>query len=221
VEQNGAAASKVSVIHNWVDLEKYVPGPLHNGFRKKYNLNGKFVVSYAGVIGLAQGMASLLSAAEAYCNDDRVYFVIAGKGVGYDEVKSLVCKKDFKNVLFLPHLVEEEYIELLRSSDVCLVTLSKNLTTPAIPGKLQCIMAVGRPVICSVPAVSGAKGIVEQAECGIWIDPSDETALSHAIGEMMKLDSLGTMGARGRMYSSQCFDRKSCTEIYSDLLRKR
>ena len=219
VVRNGAEEQKVSVVYNWIDLNKYTPGPLYNGFREKYQLQEKFIVSYAGVIGLAQGVDSLLATAREYREDDRICFVIAGGGLGYEDVKKKAEKEGLDNIKFLPHLVEKEYIKLLRSSDVCLVTLLKKLTTPAVPGKLQSIMAVGRPVICSVPAVSDAKAIVEKAHCGLWIDPSEDCSLHRAIqGMLNKNGELERIGRRGREYAIVHFDREKCVQEYFDLL---
>lgn len=218
ISQNGANENKISVVYNWVDLDKYSLASMENGFREKNQLKGKFIVSYAGVIGLAQGFESLLSAARDHAKHDRIRFVLAGGGLGYDAVKTIAEEEGLTNILFLPHLEENDYVRLLKASNVCLVTLLKDLTTPAVPGKLQSIMAAGRPVICSVPSVSDAKGIVERARCGVWIDPSDGNALSREIGHMLSDDSLSEKGECGRRYAVDHFERQKCVEGYFRLL---
>ncbi len=218
VIQHGAPREKVVVVFNWVDLGKYSPGPLDNGFRKQYKLRQKFIVSYAGVIGLAQDMDVLVNAAREFKSNSSIQFILAGGGLGYKVVKEGASREGLDNILFLPHLIEKEYIKLLQASDICLVTLVGKLKTPAVPGKLQSIMAIGRPVICSVPAVSDAKTIVEKAGCGIWIDPNDSGGLIGAINVLLQSESRKNMGRSGREYAERHFEHRACIQVYSDLL---
>ena len=210
---------KVEVVYNWIDVEKYHYGPLNNGFRKKHQLGEQYIVSYAGVLGIAQDITTIIQAARDFRDDEQVCFVIAGAGCGYETLIRRAEREGLGNILFLTPQTEQEYIKLLQSSNVCLVTLSKTLLTPAVPGKLQCIMAAGRPVICVVPSISGAKEIVEESDCGIWADPEDKGSLSNAIHDLiMRSGSNEEMGKRGRIYAEHHFDRHSCTQRYIDLL---
>src|SRR5213595_2707833 len=45
VAANGNDAEKVCLVPNWVDLDRVVPGPRENEFRRAQGLSGKFVVS--------------------------------------------------------------------------------------------------------------------------------------------------------------------------------
>ena len=218
---HGAPRDKVHVVYNWVDLEKYSPGPLNDGFRATYKIGDKFIVSYAGVIGLAQGVESLLNAAQDFRRNSKVHFVLAGGGLGYRAIREQAEKEGLDNILFLPHLAEHEYVKLLRSSNICLVTLVKELKTPVVPGKLQSIMAVGRPVICSIPSVSDAKTMIKEANCGLWVDPGDKTGLSKAIQELLQNDSREDIGKHGREYAKRFFEKKACTQTYLNLLLKQ
>ena len=219
VVSRGTDPNKVEVINNWIDLKRYNTAPLYNGFREKYKLSKQFVVSYAGVLGIAQDITTIIQAARDFRDDKQVCFVIAGAGCGYDTLIRRAEMEGLGNILFLTPQTEQEYIKLLQSSNVCLVALSKTLLTPAVPGKLQCIMAVGRPVICVVPSISGAKAIIEESHCGIWADPEDKGSLSNAIHDLiMRSGSNEEMGKRGRIYAERHFDRHSCTQRYIDLL---
>jgi len=216
----GANEEKVFVIPNWIDLEKYKPGPLKNSFRKKYRLENSFLVSYAGVMGFAQGVDDILKAA-AILEKKIPFFslILAGDGVKLGRLKKLSKELDLKRVYFLPHLPEEEYIHLLQASDICLVTLNKNLLTPVVPGKLQCIMAVGRPAICSTPPTSDAKRILENSEAGIWVNAGDYKALAEAILKLYRQPELRyKMGEKARLYAEEHFNREGCISQYIDLI---
>ncbi|WP_198470855.1 glycosyltransferase family 4 protein [Acetomicrobium sp. S15 = DSM 107314] len=220
VIEHGVAEDRAYVVPNWVDLEKYRPGPLKNSLRERLGLADSFVVSYAGVMGFAQGVDDILKAAAPLEKEIRNFaLVLAGSGVELPKLKKLSQDLGLKSVHFLPHLPEEEYIELLQASDACLVTLVKSLRTPVVPGKLQCIMAVERPAICSTPATSDAKRILEESKAGIWADAGDYDALARAIFELYSDSNLrGEMGRKGRLYAEEHFDKEKCIDQYIQLL---
>ena len=82
-------------------------------------------------------------------------------------------------------------------------------------------MAVGRPVICSIPSVSDAKTMIKEANCGLWVDPGDKTGLSKAIQELLQNDSREDIGKHGREYAKRFFEKKACTQTYLNLLLKQ
>lgn len=220
IARHGGALDKVYVVPNWIDLAKYKPGPRVNSFRSNYGLDDAFVVSYAGIMGFAQGVGNILRAA-AELEKEMLDFllVLAGSGVELSKLKHLAREQGLKKVRFLPHLPEQEYIELLQASDVCLVTLLKSLRTPVVPGKLPCIMAVGRPVVCSVPATSDARKITQESESGLWVSAGDTKALVSAILEIYSsLPKRERMGRNGRKYAEAHFDREHCVQRYVELL---
>ena len=49
---------------NGVDLNVFVAGPPDEALRDRFDLKGRFVVGYAGVLGIAQGMSQIIDAAE-------------------------------------------------------------------------------------------------------------------------------------------------------------
>lgn len=215
----GVAPDKIWVVPNWVDLEKYTPGPKKNQFREKLGLNDKFIVSFAGIMGLGQGGEQVIEAAKILYEYERIFFVLAGGGVSYKALKQKAEGERVKNILFLPHLPEKDYIELLRASDVCLVTLHKDLKTPVVPGKLQSIMAVGRPVVCSVPSTSDARVIVQEGNCGVSVEPGDAEKLAEAILSFFEDSTIEEIGGNGRIYAENFFDREKCIDIYDEILQ--
>jgi glycosyltransferase involved in cell wall biosynthesis len=220
VIEHDVAESKAHVVFNWVDLEKYRPGPLKNSLRERLGLKDSFVVSYAGVMGFAQGVDDILKAAAPLEKEIRNFaLVLAGSGVELPKLKKLSHDLGLKSVHFLPHLPEENYIELLQASDACLVTLVKSLRTPVVPGKLQCIMAVGRPAVCSTPSTSDAKRILEESKAGIWVDAGEHNSLTRAILELYSDSNLREeMGKKGRLYAEEHFGKEKCIDRYIQLL---
>ncbi len=222
VIEQGADQQKAHVIPNWIDLEKYKSGPLKNAFRSSYSLEDAFILSYAGIMGFAQGLGDVLRAAVRLEREiPNFTLVLVGSGVESPKLTRLSEELGLKKVLFIPHLPETEYIALLQASDVSLVTLSKKLRTPVVPGKLSCIMAVGRPAACSIASTCDAQKIVEGSGSGICADAGDSDALAEAVLRLYRDPAMREeMGRKGRKYAETHFDRERCIEQYDRLLLK-
>ncbi|MCP2620657.1 glycosyltransferase family 4 protein, partial [Candidatus Aminicenantes bacterium AC-334-E05] len=217
--KRGAPSQKVHVVENWIDLDILKPGEKLNGWRKINHLDNAFIVSFAGTMGFAQGLEEIIEIAEKLRNYSNIIFVFAGDGIARPVIERFVVEKKLTNVRLLSHQSPNLYKEMLQASDICLVTLNKNLKTPVVPGKLQCIMAVGRPVICIANPASDAKRIIEEAECGFFINPGDLDELSEAILKIYKERNLAeNMGKKGRRYAEKHFDRRKCVQKYLALL---
>jgi len=220
VIKKGVNPDKIYVIANWIDLKKYKPGPRKNSFRSSYALEDAFILSYAGVMGFAQGLGDVLRAAVRLEREIPGFvLVLAGSGVELPKLRELSQDLGLKNVRFISHIPENEYIALLQASDVCLVTLDKNLTTPIIPGKLSCIMGVGRPAVCNLPATADAWKIVEGSKSGFCAEAGDPDALADAVLRIYRDPAMREeMERNGRMYAETYFDRNHSIDQYDQLL---
>jgi len=214
----GADKKKVKVIPNWVDTELIKPAPRNNDFSRKYNLSGKFVISFAGVMGFAQGLEVVIGAAEILKDEKHILFVLVGEGVKKADLIKMAESKRLDNVKFIPTQPRDIYPEILQASDICLVTLGKDLVTPVVPGKMLSIMAAGRPILASLPLKGDAPKIIDEFKCGIAVEPGNPELLAQAILKLYNNQSLGEeMGRRGREAVEKHFSRKSCVKAYEEL----
>jgi colanic acid biosynthesis glycosyl transferase WcaI len=187
--------------------------------REENALGRMFVVSFAGTMGFAQGLEAVIEAAKALRENEDIVFVLAGDGVLRQALEEMVSSTGLQNVLFLPTLPEDEYIQLLQASDACLVTLHKDLATPVVPGKLQSIMAVGRAAICWANPASDARKIIEEAGCGYFVPAGEAGGLASAVMALFDDRALAErMGEGGRRYAEAHFDQAESTGRYADLV---
>ena len=132
----------------------------------------RFTVLYSGNMGLAQGLGSVIKAADIL-QKYPIDFKFVGSGVKRKELIKKAEKLELKNVVFLPVQKKEELIKLIKKASVCLVPLKNDpLFRNAIPSKMFEYMACGRPVIASISgevekilnsAKSGAIAMAEDA----------------------------------------------------------
>ena len=213
---------KVVTIHNWVDTDLIKPVKTQdNNFREKNNLKDKFVVSFAGTMGFAQGLEIVVNCAELLKSYKNILFLLVGDGIKKDGLINKAEDMQLNNIKFLPVQSKKVYPFILYTSDICLVTLDKKVLTPAVPAKLINIMASGRPVVASMNLKGDAPKIIKSAECGYCIDADDVKGFSETILKLYNNPTLREdMGKNGRSYAVKYFSRQVCVRKYEKLFLK-
>jgi len=210
---------KAITIYNWVDTDLIKPiKNQNNSFRGKNNLRDKFVVSFAGVMGFAQGLDIVVNCADLIKSYKEILFLLIGDGIKKGELMKMAKKLGLNNIKFLPPQPKKIYPSILYASDVCLVTLDKNLLTPAVPAKLLSIMASGRPVVASMNLKGDAPKIIKDARCGYCVGADDVDGFSKAILKLYNNPKLrNELGEKGRAYAVKHFSRQICVGEYEKL----
>lgn len=220
VIQQGGERERVHVVGNWADLDRIRPGNNNNSFARRHGLGGRFVVSYAGTMGWAQDMWTIIRSAARLRKHNQILFLLVGDGVEKQKAQAMSQEMALENILWLPMQPWSVYPEILSASDVCLINLHPELHTPVVPSKLLSIMAAARPVIAGLPTESDVRSILADAGCGMCVDAGDEGALADAIWKLASDRTLGNkMGQRGRIYAEEHFSREVCTGKMEAVLR--
>ena len=126
------------------------------GFRQRYGLGDKFLVTHSGNMGVKQGLDVIVDAAALNRADGSTLFLLVGGGAVRERIQNRVADLGLENVRLLPLLEEEDFRGLLAASDICLVTQQKSVSDIVFPSKIVTYLAAGRPVIASVS--SGRRG---------------------------------------------------------------
>ena len=212
-------SEKIVTIYNWVDTDLIKPiKSQDNNFRRKNNLNSKSVVSFAGVMGFAQGLDIVIDCAELLKSYKDILFLLVGDGVKKEGLMKRTKDMQLNNIKFLPPQPKEIYPSILYASDICLVTLDKSVKTPVVPAKLLNIMASGCPVVASMNLKGDAPKIIRDAKCGYCVEADDVDGFSKAILKLYNNPKLrDEFGMNGRKYVVEHFSRKICIEKYEKL----
>ncbi len=196
----GIRGEKISIVENGVETELFRPGD-DNGVRHQFGLEGKFVVSYIGTLGMAHGLDTLLETAARFpSGPSNVTFLIVGEGAEKPQLRDLAAKLGLGNVTFVSQQPRALIPNIIRASDACLVILKRReIFTTVIPTKLLEFMSCGRPVILGVEGQS--KEIVESAQAGLCIEPENVGALECAIRKLNSDPALRQrLGDNGRRW---------------------
>ncbi len=228
VRQRRLAAEKISVIENGVETNLFANTmPEANAaLRKQLGIEGKFAVCYIGTLGMAHGLETLLAAAsdlrcppgQSQQNNHQIVFLLIGEGSEKEKIKAQAATRGLTNIQFLDQQPREKIPALISACDACLVLLKKTeIFKTVIPTKMLEFMSCARPVILGVDGQ--ARTIVEEARCGIVIEPENSLQLAHAITQLAANPELGqSLGRNGREYAIHRFSRRSTAERYIHVL---
>ena len=209
VRKKGIPENKIKVLPNWIDIEEMKPLSRDNEFSRQHNLTEKFVVGYAGTLGMSQGLMSVIEAARLLKDRKEIEFFIVGDGIKQPKMMKQAQEYGLTNVRFLPMQPKSLYSLVVASSDVGLVTLNKKVLTPVVPSKIISIMAAGRPVLASMPLEGDGPKLIAEARGGICMEAEEPQQLAEKIMYLSEHRSVGEqLGRQGRNYVVQCLSLK-------------
>lgn len=214
-------AEKVRLIPNFVDLDDMAPLPKINEFSRLHGLEREFVVAYAGNMGPAQGLETVLEAASLLRHQPGLRFLLVGEGILFNRLNALVRDRGLENVLILPHQPYALVPQIYAASDICLVPLAVNTGSEAIPSKVYRIMACARAVLACADPDSDLAELIGLARCGKVVPPGSPESLAQAVSEAMRSPSeCAAMGLAGRAHVVAQYSRKSISGRYEALVRE-
>ena len=124
----GKKVPRTVMINNWIDEKEIYPLPADNErvveFKKKYGLDGKFVIMYSGNIGLYYDLENLIKVIEKFKTDTKtpdgreVVFAFVGAGSVLKTLEDYVAEHHMENVVFIPYQDKADLIYSLNAGDV-------------------------------------------------------------------------------------------------------
>jgi len=212
---------KFYILHNWIDVKSFEGVLRTNEFRKKFGLENKFIILFAGVIGPSQGLDFVVEVANKIKDIEEICFLIVGDGIYKEKLKSLVREKKLTNVIFKPFVSKADYPKLVADCDVGLVTLSSLNKTPVVPSKMLGYMAARKPVLAFLNRESDGHRIIKIAECGYSCFSNDvDEAVEITKKIYFNKDKLENMGNNGYQFVKENFDRDVILDKIEELLKK-
>ncbi len=181
LESRGVPAQKMVVVRNGADLSRFQPTESSRELIEEFGLRGRFVVGYLGTVGMAHGLSRVVEAAKLLADQPEVVFLICGSGANLRSVQDKVAREQIPNVLFVPPQPRERMPAFWSIQDLALIPLrDAPLFTTVIPSKIFEGMAMGIPLLMSVPK-GEASELVLEAGAGFWSPPEDPAMLADAI----------------------------------------
>ncbi len=200
--EQGEPEGKVVHLPNAVDTGRFTPPAAASQQLTQ--------VLYSGTVGLAQGVGTLLDAAEILGDAGAPFtFRIVGDGAEREQLAASAAARGLDHVRFDGRLPGAEIPAIIAAADIAVMSLKDlPLFEDAVPTKLLEYMAAGKPVVAA--AAGDAARLVERAQCGAWCPPEDPQALAGAL-QRIAADPQAAfgMGQAGRAYAEEHVSRRA------------
>lgn len=210
---NNKKVPKTILINNWIDEKEIYP--LNNDnekvqeFKKKYNLENKFIIMYSGNIGLYYDLENIFKVIEKIkpgtktTNGQEVMFAFIGEGTIFEKLKKYKEEKKMDNVTFIPYQDKKDLIYSLNSANVHFCINAKGIKGVSCPSKYYGIAAVGKPILGVLEEGTEIRLLIEKNNGGLVSNPEDYNSMEKNINwfiENASSEELVNMGKRNREY---------------------
>jgi len=203
----GAVKEKCRYFPNWAET-LYQPVQLsENAKERKEVPSDGFVVMFAGNLGAAQSLETIVEAADRL-KGENIYWVFLGDGRRREWLEKKMQERSLEKVVVLGQRPVETMPAYFSLADAMLVTLRDDaVMATTIPGKVQSYLACGKPIIGALNG-SGMK-VIQESEAGYCVKSGDVEGFARAILQMANLErtELNKMGEAAQAYYLSHFDR--------------
>lgn len=220
---HGMAPEKFCYIPNGIDVEEWAynaePLPeLHSAILSRLKEEGRFVIGYAGALGIANALDSLVDAA-SFLHDSSASILIVGQGQEKERLENKARVAGEQQIVFLPPVKKASIPTLLQMMDGLYIGLQRQplFRFGVSPNKLMDYMMAGKPVI---HAIEAGNDMVAESGCGISIPPEDPCAIAEAIVKLMSMkpEERTAMGLKGREYVLKHHDYRVLARRFLDII---
>lgn len=158
----------------WLEIGRSVPDREGAGLPDA----GTFVWTYAGNLGIAQGLSSAIDAAREL--GDGFQLTLLGAGAAEGSLRARAGAELGRGVVFREPVEPERAAAIMRASDALLVSLAEQpALEKCVPGKLYQCGAMRRPMVVS--AGGETRALTEREDAGLTVAPGDSSGLAAAV----------------------------------------
>jgi glycosyltransferase involved in cell wall biosynthesis len=218
--RKGVPETKITVIPNGVEVSSFQPDDTGDEFRRKFQLQDKFVVMYAGAVGYANDVDCLFRTAARLREEPHIVIVIVGDGKELPRLTQEAESRHLANLRFVPAQPKQAMSKVLAAADVCVATLRNvPMFKTTYPNKVFDYMVAGRPTVLAIDGV--IRDVIEKSGGGLFVPPGDDHSLADAILKLRSSPALRKeMGYKARSYVAASFDRKTQARQFTTLLER-
>ncbi len=182
-------------------------------------LKEKIIIGYAGGHAISNSLDTIVEAARILKNDERFAFVLVGDG---NEKNNLIEQaKGLPNVYFFNSIPKKQIPNLLSQIDYLIIAWNKErlYRFGISPNKIFDYMMAAKPII---HAVDAPNTFVEEAQCGIHVEPKNPQAIVDAIHKLNKISEaeLQEMGQNGKQFVLENHDYRILAKRIIDVFNK-
>lgn len=201
--EDGIDKSKLEYFPQWAE-------DFYSNNEKIEEVGNEFIVTFAGNIGKAQSVDTIIEAANLAKNQESIKWQILGDGSEFEYIKKLVDKYSLhETVKLLGRKPSSDMPKYFSTSDALIVTLrDDDILRVTLPAKVQSYMASGKPILA---AISGeGNRTIRDSNCGLVGEAEDYVKLYENVIKLfnMSKEERNTLGKNGKEYFNNNFTRE-------------
>ena len=175
----------VHLITNMADTDFFRPGIRSQALERKFGVENKFVISYIGAIGLANGLDHLIAVAKASQDAGlKIHFMICGDGARLDGIVEQKTSAGLNNLSVIPFQNRDGVKEILNVTDAVFISYKPvPILETGSPNKYFDGLAAGKLIIVNFGG--WVREEVEQAKCGFYTDPLQPDSFAAGIQQFL------------------------------------
>ncbi len=214
----GVPADKVTYIPYGADVDMFNPSVDGSAMRLKLGLGSGFAVIYAGALGQANDIDTILRAAARLKDELRIRFVLVGDGKERARLQADAEKMGLTNLTFAGVFPKREMPAVVAAADACLAILQDiPMFRTTYPNKVFDYMSAGRATVLVIDGV--IREVIEASGGGVFVRPGDDAALAESIRALANNPARAhAMGESARAYLLANMDRRAKLAETLDML---
>ncbi|MGO4113223.1 glycosyltransferase family 4 protein [Rhizobium johnstonii] len=208
VVRGGGAPSRIHYFPNSIKAEAPIPLASDGAQKLVQEMQGAFSVIYAGNIGRAQSVETIVEAAkQLLCTAPHIKIFLVGSGSREKWMDAEIRRLGLNNLILAGRFAPSDMPLILGNASALLITLVDDPGIAlTIPSKIQTFLANGRPIVASING-EGAR-VLNEAEAGPVCSAGDGPSLSAAISQLEQMSpaTREQLGKNGRRYFLKHFE---------------
>jgi glycosyltransferase involved in cell wall biosynthesis len=213
-------SQKITFIPYGTDTEMFNPEVDGRVVRKELGLRNEFLVLYAGALGQANDIYTVLKAAKRLEKQENIRFVLFGDGKERPNLQKEAKRQESSNVIFAGVSPKNGMPSVLAAADICLaILMDVPMFHTTYPNKVFDYMAAGKATVLVIDGV--IRKVIEQSRGGIFVQPGDDHQLADVILKLaLNREISREMGNNARKYALKHLDRNDKMEETLELYKK-
>lgn len=213
---------RIDLIPNMSDTTFYKPGLKDSALEQKFDVAGKFVVSYIGAVGFANGLDYYLECAR-HCQKAGapIQFLLCGDGAMRAHLKGVAEKLALQNLTFIDFQNRDGVREVMNVTDAVFICYRPApILQTGSPNKYFDGLAAGKLIIVNFGG--WIKDEIETQACGVYTDARNPAGIVSLLQPFVSDRLLlAEYGQRSRKLAETRYSRELLGDAFADLFKAR
>jgi len=211
----------VHLVPNMADTDFYKPEARHPDLEMRYDVTGKFVISYIGAFGAANGLDYFLECARVSQQANLpIRFLLCGEGAMLPHIGRTKEHLQLSNLTIIPFQNRDGVREVMNVTDASFICYKPiPVLETGSPNKYFDALAAGKFVIVNFGG--WIKDEIESERCGLYVDPAQPLDFAKKMGPLLTdLNFIEESKKRSRILAEKKYSRKELSLTFVNLFRE-